>query len=293
MKKIITKLSLTILVLMFSGCFGEQSQTKTSNNNTTGLKDDDIINFEKKRISLTTSLDMKNIKIFLKQKVEVDGWNAYVLSLQLKSDEREFETKDILFSDGKAITTELYDPKTSRSYKEKIEIKLPQSVYDDSHIIAGNKDAKHKVVLFSDPLCPFCIEYVPEVISFVKNNPTKIALYYFHFPLVNIHPSAMILSQAMIKLHLDNKIDNMEIKTYQAKFENSFDPRETNPKIVLNAFNKALNSKLSLDDINQKVVLDILKKDMKVASDSLVSGTPTVFINGKIDKTRNAYKKLK
>ncbi len=293
MKKIVTKLSLTILVLMFSGCFGEQSQTKTSNNNTTGLKDDDIINFEKKRISLTTSLDMKNIKIFLKQKVEVDGWNAYVLSLQLKSDEREFETKDILFSDGKAITTELYDPKTSRSYKEKIEIKLPQSVYDDSHIIAGNKDAKHKVVLFSDPLCPFCIEYVPEVISFVKNNPTKIALYYFHFPLVNIHPSAMILSQAMIKLHLDNKIDNMEIKTYQAKFENSFDPRETNPKIVLDAFNKALNSKLSLDDINQKVVLDILKKDMKVASDSLVSGTPTVFINGKIDKTRNAYKKLK
>ncbi len=293
MKKIVTKLSLTILVLMFSGCFGEQSQTKTSNNNTTGLKDDDIINFEKKRISLTTSLDMKNIKIFLKQKVEVDGWNAYVLSLQLKSDEREFETKDILFSDGKAITTELYDPKTSRSYKEKIEIKLPQSVYDDSHIIAGNKDAKHKVVLFSDPLCPFCIEYVPEVISFVKNNPTKIALYYFHFPLVNIHPSAMILSQAMIKLHLDNKIDSMTTKTYQAKFENSFDPREKNAKVVLDAFNKALNSKLSLDDINQKVVLDILKKDMKVASDSLVSGTPTVFINGKIDKTRNAYKKLK
>ncbi len=289
MKKNLKNVWLVLLVIAMSGCIGQDSPKGEVATSGATLSDEDIIQFEKKRISLTTSLDVKDITIFHRQKLDVSGWNVYVLSLNLKNEQREFETKDILFSDGKVITTELFDPKTSRSYKDKIEIKLPQSIYADSHLIAGNKAAKHKVALFSDPLCPYCIEYVPEIIKFAQQNPDTIALYYFHFPLVNIHPTSMIIAQGMIKLHKDGKIDNIEIKTYQANFDSS----ETDNQKVLDVFNKALNTSLTMADISEQAVVDMLQNDMKIASDSLISGTPTIYIDGKIDKTRVLYKTLK
>ncbi|OPX26177.1 MAG: hypothetical protein B1H07_04960 [Campylobacteraceae bacterium 4484_166] len=277
-------------ILSVSGCFGEKNQTTTTKGDITK---EDIVAFEKKRISLGTSLDVRNISLFLEQKLQIDGWTAYVLSLELKQDENEFETKDILFSDGKVIATELFDHKTSRSFKDSIEVTVPKELYKDDHLIAGNKDAKHKVVLFSDPLCPFCIEYVPEIITYAKNNPKLISLYYYHFPLTNIHPASITLAQAMIKLKEENKIKDLETKTYQAKFENSFDPRETDPQKIIEAFNKAVGSNLTTKDIDTKEIQDEIKKDMQIASDALVSGTPTIFIDGKLDKTRDLYKKLK
>jgi protein-disulfide isomerase len=289
MLKILKNIWLVLLVFAMSGCIAQDSSKGNSMNESAAMSDENIIKFEKKRISLTTSLDVKNISIFHRQKLEVGGWNVYVLSLDLKNEQKEFETKDILFSDGKTITTELFDPKTSRSYKDKIEVKLPDSIYDDTHLIAGNKDAKHKAVLFSDPLCPYCIEYVPKLIDFVKNNPDTVALYYYHFPLVNIHPTSMIISQGMIKLHMQGKIDSIETKTYRA----NFDSTEQNSQKVLDTFNKALNTTLTMQDINEKQVVDMLQNDMKIASDSLISGTPTIYIDGKLDKTRELYKTLK
>ncbi len=290
MRLLMLKLLMILSILSVSGCFGEKNQTTTTKGDITK---EDIVAFEKKRISLGTSLDVRNISLFLEQKLQIDGWTAYVLSLELKQDENEFETKDILFSDGKVIATELFDHKTSRSFKDSIEVTVPKELYKDDHLIAGNKDAKHKVVLFSDPLCPFCIEYVPEIITYAKNNPKLISLYYYHFPLTNIHPASITLAQAMIKLKEENKIKDLEIKTYQAKFENSFDPRETDPQKIIEAFNKAVGSNLTTKDINTKEIQDEIKKDMQIASDALVSGTPTIFIDGKLDKTRDLYKKLK
>ncbi len=290
MRLLMLKLLMILSILSVSGCFGEKNQTTTTKGDITK---EDIVAFEKKRISLGTSLDVRNISLFLEQKLQIDGWTAYVLSLELKQDENEFETKDILFSDGKVIATELFDHKTSRSFKDSIEVTVPKELYKDDHLIAGNKDAKHKVVLFSDPLCPFCIEYVPEIITYAKNNPKLISLYYYHFPLTNIHPASITLAQAMIKLKEENKIKDLETKTYQAKFENSFDPRETDPQKIIEAFNKAVGSNLTTKDIDTKEIQDEIKKDMQIASDALVSGTPTIFIDGKLDKTRDLYKKLK
>ncbi len=302
MKKILLNICMVLLALSISGCMTDGTAktdkvTKTSSAEKTTAKpsssgtmsDEDIINFEKKRISLTTTLDMKSIKIFHRQKVAVGSWNVYVLSLELSNEGKQFETKDILFSDGDTITTELFDPKTSRSYKDKIEVQLPQSIYADSHLIAGDKDAKHKVVLFSDPLCPFCMGYVPEVISYVRDNPKAVALYYYHFPLVSIHPTSMVIAQGMIKLHQDGKIDDIEMKTYKA----NIDPKLTDNQKVLDAFNKALNTTLTMQDINEKAVVDTLQNDMKIAGDSLISGTPTIYVDGKIDRSRELYKTLK
>jgi protein-disulfide isomerase len=44
--------------------------------------------------------------------------------------------------------------------------------------------------------------------------------------------------------------------------------------------------------VNAKEVKDALKADESAAAKMMVSGTPTVYIDGKWDKMRDGYKKL-
>ena len=102
--------------------------------------------------------------------------------------------KIFFFSDGKYIALELIDSETGKSLKDLVTPNLTEKYYDKSKLIAGNHNAKDKIVIFSDPLCPFCKDYVPDVIKYVNKNSDTIALYYYNFPLM-IHPAATPLSK--------------------------------------------------------------------------------------------------
>jgi len=71
--------------------------------------------------------------------------------------------------------------------KSQLKPDLDPNIYDDKHLIAGDKDAKHKLVVFSDPQCPFCKEIVPNMYKIVKEYPKRFALYYYHMPLLRLH----------------------------------------------------------------------------------------------------------
>ena len=83
--------------------------------------------------------------------------------------------------------------KTGKSMKDSVNPNLNEKYYDKSKLIAGNPNAKDKIVLFSDPLCPFCIDFAPDVINYVNKNSNKIALYYYSFPLSS-HPASTRVS---------------------------------------------------------------------------------------------------
>ena len=76
------------------------------------------------------------------------------------------------------------------------------------------------MVIFSDPMCPFCIDFVPEVIDEIVSSKTKkIALFYYHFPL-SIHPRAETIVKATIAAEADG-VDPAELisKVYNTDFE--------------------------------------------------------------------------
>ena len=54
---------------------------------------------------------------------------------------------------------------------------------------------KDKIVIFSDLLCPFCMDYVPDVINYVNKIKIKVALYYYHFHCLNNSSSSSTLSK--------------------------------------------------------------------------------------------------
>jgi protein-disulfide isomerase len=67
--------------------------------------------------------------------------------------------------------------------------KNAQPLSDDDHIL-GNKDAKIKIVTFSDMECPFCITFEGTMRQIVSDYNGDVAWVYRHFPL-DFHEYAM------------------------------------------------------------------------------------------------------
>ncbi len=279
---------LMLKLLMIAGVL---AITSCSAKSTTKL-DDKVLKFEETRIVSTTNLKIKKMTVHSKKELPLKGWTGYVLSLELISPKGDFATKDTLYTDGSVVVMDLYDIKTATNYKEFMAPELSSKHYTKEHLIAGKLDAKHKVAVFSDPLCPACIPYLPGLIDEIKEKKDT-ALYYIHLPLQSLHPAAMTITKAMIKLEIDGKIDGLTKKIYQANFQTEFDSRETDEKKILDGINKKLGVKLTSKDINTKAIQDRLDKDLSISDDMGIQGTPTIYVDGKQDRTRSAYKKFK
>jgi protein-disulfide isomerase len=128
---------------------------------------------------------------------------------------------------------------------------------------------------------------VPEIFKAAKENPTKLVVYYYHLPLLRIHPVSGVLTKVMHLAQEEGKIDVIE-KIYSLKI----DPRETNATKILEAVKKHANYSVTEAQINDIKVKDALKADELDAGKMMVSGTPTVYVDGEWDKMRDGYKKF-
>ena len=172
-----------------------------------------VLDFEKNRFSKNKRVDIIDISINLKKEMPQNGWYGYIIDLDVDFAGKNVKAKDVVFSNGELIAPELYDIKTGLALKDLMTPKLTSDYYSEKNFIAGDLNAKEKIVIFSDPLCPFCMDYVPDVINYVKKHNKKIALYYYHFPLLRIHPASDTLTKLMV-LAKEQKIKDLELKVY-------------------------------------------------------------------------------
>ena len=219
-------------------------------------------------------------------------WNALIVqvnaTLKAKPKDKNIEQKMIWFSNGSVITKELTDINTGESLKDSINPKFKESYYKKQNLVYGKTHAKYKVAIFSDPLCPFCGTYVPKAIEEMRKQPEKFAIYYYHLPLERLHPAAVTLSQAAIAAELKG-IKNVVLRLYSVEV----DPQETNVKKILQIFNRRIGTELKPSDLKSTQVQAHYKNDLKISNELMVNGTPTVFINGEIDRTKRLYQKVK
>ncbi len=122
----------------------------------------------------------------------------------------------------------------------------------------------------------------------MKKQPDKFAIYYYHLPLPNLHPAAVELSQAAVAAELKGYKD-VVLNMYKVKVNS----REKDVEKILTAFNKVVKSDIKAEEIKTKEVLSHYKSDLAISEDLMVQGTPTMFFDGKIDKTKQKYKKVK
>ena len=257
-----------------------------------GVTDESIKEFLTNSFSGNKSI--KSIKIEVVSRTDIKrmkNWEALVVDVYavLKKDNKKIKQKMIWFSNGDVITQDLIDLDTGESLKSLVSPKFETEYYNKSNLIYGNANAKHKVVIFSDPLCPFCRSFVPRAINYMKKQPKKFAVYYFHFPLPSIHPAAVELVKAAYVAEAQGEKD-VVLNLYKVKLNN---PREKNVSKILKAFNKVFHTNIKQSDINTPAVAQHYADDLKIADALMVQGTPTVFFDGIIDKTKQKYLKVK
>ncbi|WP_368031078.1 thioredoxin domain-containing protein [Arcobacter sp. s6] len=253
--------------------------------------DDSVIQFEKNRVSQNPNVTIKEVSINTKKEIPLAGWNGYILDVKVNVQGKDVNAKDILFSDGKYISLDLIDSETGKSLKDLVTPNLTDNYHDKTKLIAGNHNAKDKIVIFSDPLCPYCIDYVPEVIKHVQKNSDSIALYYYHFPLLTVHPAAGTLVK-LIDIAKHKGIKDVELKTYQIDWEKHFDVKSTDEKVILEAFNKEFKTDIKLDELAKAEIAKTIDSDISMGEDVMVQGTPTIFVNKVKDSSRFKYEDL-
>jgi len=220
---------------------------------------------------------------------QLKGWNAYIVDVEayLKSQpKRKIKQRMIWFSNGRIMTKELTDMQTGESLTDLVKPPFKDEYYTKENLVFGDTDAKHKIAIFSDPLCPFCKGFVPGALSYMKKHPKKFAVYYYHFPLERLHPASVHLVKAAAAAELQGHKNVVE-KLYKVKIN----PRETDVKKILQAFNKAVGTKLTPKDLNTPAVIKQVNRDLDIANAVMVGGTPTIYLDGKVDNTKKKYLK--
>lgn len=251
----------------------------------------EVVDYIKNNLVKNSRVKVDKVEVIEKQAIK-DGWEVYFVNIHatVQEDANIFDKKvvpETLFVKDGMATNMLLDMKTGDNYKESIRPKLKGDIYSDKHLLAGDKNAEHKVAVFSDPQCPFCQEIVPELYETVKKNPKKIALYYYHLPLESIHPVSLTITKVMLLEQAKGNMDGV-IKLYNLQIS----PEETDENKILAEIKKQFGMSYTVAQINEKKILDAQKEDEEIATKSMISGTPTIYIDGKWDKTREEYKKL-
>jgi hypothetical protein len=113
-------------------------------------------------------------------------------------------------------------------------------------------------------------------------------VYYYHFPLETLHPAAVELVKAAIALELKGR-KNVVLDLYKVKV----DPKERSHEKILAEFNKTMKSNIKPFELLSKEVTAHFKSDLEIAEKMMVNGTPMVFFDGKLDKTKMKYKEAK
>jgi thiol-disulfide isomerase/thioredoxin len=290
MLKLLSKLSL-IIVLSLS-LFG----TENIKLNKTEKK---VLKFGKRLIEKSIrrtkgKVTLKEVKIvYQKELKEYDGWKGYILALELKVPGQTIKDTLKLFSDGKLITMELFKLQNGMEISKTLFPPLTMQYYNENNLLQGNINAKHKIVVFSDPECPFCREFIPEIIKSTKKYPKDFALFYYPFPLERIHPSAKALTLLSMLAHKDGKKD-VELKVYKEDFEDcvNYKLRKVDMNKLLLKFNKLFDTKYTQKDMDNKELNKELASEISMAEKVYVRGTPTVFFDGEYDNTRYKYEKF-
>jgi len=282
MKSSMLKL-LSITILLSSFAFANSEIEKT------------LIKFEKQRIGkqlMRMGGELNDVSIILKKDLNQNGWIGYTMNLEFTLQGKKLTQRDTVFSNGELITTELINVKNRVSFKNVMYPTLGKEFFSDKHIIEGNPKAKNTLVIFSDPLCPICIDEMPYIMKKIIDNPKNVKLYYYHLPL-KMHPTAKTISKASI-IAREQGVKNVDFRVYKANFpvKYNFDAyEEKDHQKVLNFFNKEFGTNITMQQINDPRLEKMLKHDEEMSEKAFVNGTPTVFFNGEYDMRRSEFEK--
>ena len=154
-------------------------------------------------------------------------------------------------------------------------------------LIRGNKNAQVTIVEFVDFQCPFCQRFHPVITEVLKAYPHDVNYVLRNYPLP-FHPQAKPAAKAALAAGEQGKYYEMVDLLLQSGAtldENKFQELAKSLGLNVSKFMKDYKEK----DAQWE---EVIKKDMALAAQADVRGTPTYYINGHKTMARdmNSYK---
>ncbi len=237
---------------------------------------------------------VKSVKVVSREPAEgFAEWEAVTILIEFVIDKngkkQTLKTPDTVFVRGELMADEIVNLKKLKSAKESSKSKADASFFDAEHLVAGSKDAKNKLLVFSDPLCPFCRDIVPDIIAAAVKHPSKLAVYHYSFPLTALHPAseAIVKAELSVRGGVKNRAEFMT-KLYATEVE----AEEADEGKIAAKLSSELGIKIQKSDMAKKETITEYSKEMQAAYKLLIRGTPTVYINGEIDQTKAKTQQL-
>ena len=248
----------------------------------------ELTKYVKKNIVKNPKVTVNGVTIIEKKTLDaLPGWTVLLTTMDFTFNKKELHIPETMFIKDGFVTGNLISLKTGKDYRNEIKPSVPSSMYNKEHLLYGTENSKHKIIVFSDPQCPFCQELVPEIIEVAKANP-EVALYYYHLPLLRLHPVSDALTKIMHIAQTEGKLDVID-KIYKLKIN----PNETNTTKIIEEVKTQTGYVVTKAQIEDEKIAKVLKEDELAAAKMMVSGTPMVFIDGEWDKMRNGHEKFK
>jgi len=154
-------------------------------------------------------------------------------------------------------------------------ITLTVPVISTDHLL-GPRRAPVSVVEYGDLECPNCKQAAPGVRLLLKSFENKVCFAFRHFPLEGVHPHAELAAEAA------------ECAGAQGKFWEMHDLLLDNQQHLKLNHLRNYAERLQLDmprfiaDIDDHIYLQRVREHVQSGRDGGVRGTPTFFVNGRI-----------
>lgn len=143
----------------------------------------------------------------------------------------------------------------------------------------GNKDAPIVIVDYTDFQCPYCAKLLPIFKTLLKRYPKKIKIVYKNYPLRS-HQFAKKAASAAMAAHLKGKFWEFHDRLYANYYRMSDEAIDN------------IRKELGLDTAEFETLMNSPKIERMIRQDILqgqnigVRSTPTVFVNGKLQKDK-------
>ncbi len=154
-----------------------------------------------------------------------------------------------------------------------LDVSVIQSIDITGAPVMGKADAPVTMVIFSDFQCPYCSKVQPLLKQVLEHNPGTLKVVFKHMPLP-MHREAEPAALAAIAAQNQGKFWEMHDALFASK-------PLTREKIDQAAQQIGLDMARFKKDMNSPETRQKLAKDMMDARKAEVSGTPTLFINGR------------
>ena len=145
--------------------------------------------------------------------------------------------------------------------------------------LKGNPQSPVSIVVFTDFQCPYCIKLAPLLDEVFEKNKDKVKVYFKNMPL-QFHEMAEPAALAALAAGEQGKFWEFHDKLFSSA--------QLNPQTI-NTIGRDLGLDMAKfdNDLKSPMLRQKLGKDMSDAQKAGVTGTPTVYINGRKLKQRS------